>query len=246
RRGWCGNSRTSHGGHEQFLLMTLEPRVLDGRPQAPSRRHVITLSGEEVHMNRAIFVFSVLIAAIMLSLAGLAVNPADEPAELVVVNARIWTGDADRPATNAFAVRDGRFIAVGEDAQIREYIGPHTNVIDAEGRRIVPGLIDTHVHLQNASIRLSQLVLRETRSREDLLGQVKAYAADLAPDEWVLGNSWSSESWPAQRPPTAEELDEAAGGRPVVLMRMDGHSLIASQSALRYANINRDGPDDPP
>ncbi len=197
-------------------------------------------------MNRVMFVFSILAAAITLSMGGFAVIPADEPAELVVVNALIWTGDADRPAATAFAVRDGRFIAVDDDARIREYIGPHTNVIDAEGRRIVPGLIDTHVHLQNASIRLSQLVLRETRSREDLLAQVKAYAADLAPEDWVVGNSWSSESWPDQRPPTADELDEAAGGRPVVLMRMDGHSLIASQSALRYANINREGPNDPP
>lgn len=168
------------------------------------------------------------------------------PANLVVLNARIWTGDADQPAAQAFAVEDGRFIAVGDNAEVRAFIGESTTVIDAEGRRIVPGFIDTHVHLQNASIRLNQLVLRETKSREDMLAQVAAYAKSLDADEWVLGNSWSSESWPDQRPPSAEELDEASGGRPVVLVRMDGHSLIASASALRYANITKEGPADPP
>lgn len=170
----------------------------------------------------------------------------DEPADLVVINARIWTGDTGQPTAQAFAVSDGRFIAVGENAGVRPLIGAETTVIDAAGRRIVPGFIDTHVHLQNASIRLNQLVLRETKSREDLLAQVAAYAKNLAEDEWVLGNSWSSESWPDQRPPSAEELDEASGGRPVVLVRMDGHSLIASASALRYANITKEGPTDPP
>ncbi|RMD61120.1 MAG: hypothetical protein D6824_08435, partial [Planctomycetota bacterium] len=79
-------------------------------------------------------------------------SAAAQPADLVVVNAAIWTGDAANPQANALAVRDGRFVAVGEEA--RNFIGPDTRVIDAEGARVVPGLMDTHVHIVSAAVSL--------------------------------------------------------------------------------------------
>lgn len=171
---------------------------------------------------------------------------AEAPADLVALNALIWTGDPDNPRATALAIRDGRFVAVGGRGDVANLISPDTKVIDAAGGRITPGLIDTHVHLTNAGMDLAQLNLRGAASREALLERVSDHAQTLGPEEWLVGRGWSAESWPDQRPPTAEEIDEAAGGRRAALVRMDGHSLLASSSALEYVNISQESPPDPP
>ena len=168
-----------------------------------------------------------------------------QPADLVVVNGKIWTGESSQPQVEAFAVRDGRFVAVGAEADVKLLIGDKTEVLDAHGKRVLPGLIDTHVHLENASASLGRLDVRPAKSRQDLLRLVRQYAVGLPKDEWVLGRGWSAESWPDPTPPTPDELDAAAGGRPVILTRMDGHSLIASSKVLDRARITVAGPADP-
>lgn len=177
---------------------------------------------------------------------------APSPADMAVLNAKIWTGDPRRvrareaASAEALAIRDGRLIAVGSNAEIQTMIGEETRTIDAEGRRVLPGLIDTHVHLANAADDFQHLYLREARTREHLLEMIRAHAETLDEDDWLIGVRWTAESWPDQQPPNADEIDEAAGGRRAVLMRMDGHMLIASRSALEYAEITKDGPPDPP
>lgn len=168
------------------------------------------------------------------------------PADLIVVRADVWTADPALPHASAFAVRDGVFIAVGEEDDIRAVAGPGARVVDAGGRRVVPGLIDTHVHLVSAAIDRVQVEIRDAASRDDLLRRVADRAQRLAPDDWLVGRGWSAESWPDSRPPSPEELDEASGGRKTVLVRMDGHSLIASRSALEAAGVTSGGPPDPP
>ncbi len=167
------------------------------------------------------------------------------PASLIVTNARVWTGDSTRAEATAFAVRDGEFIAVGTEEDVAPFRGEGTRAIDAQGRRVIPGIIDSHAHLANAARHLAQLDLRPAASREELLELVRTAASKLGEGDWVLGRGWSAESWPDQRPPTADELDAAAGGRPVALMRMDGHSLIASRKALEAGAVTKDGPEDP-
>jgi len=172
--------------------------------------------------------------------------PAAPRADLVIVNAAVWTGDPAAPDATALAVRGDRLVHVGDRPSAERLVGPRTRVIDAGGRRVVPGLIDTHVHLVNAARGLANLDLRAATSRQDLLRRVGEWAEDKEEDAWIVGRGWSSESWPDQRPPTADEIDEASGGRKTVLVRMDGHSLIASRSALEYADITQKGPEDPP
>jgi len=195
-------------------------------------------------MRIATFVLAIVAAAAAFTQPrALAQTPA---ADLVVRNALIWTGDEANPEATAAAIRDGRFVAVGADAEVRAHIGRGTRVIDADGKRVLPGLIDAHVHLAGAASSLGRLDLRPARSREHLLSMLEEHARTLGPDDWVLGRGWSAESWPEQRPPTAEEIDQATGGRPAALVRMDGHSLIAGATALRIAGIDQHGPPDPP
>lgn len=168
------------------------------------------------------------------------------PADLVVINAKVWTGDAHHPHAERFAVRGGVFVGVDDEVDVAAFTGPDTVVFDAGGRRILPGLIDTHVHLGGAAADFRYLDLRAATSKQDLLKRLADYARPLGPDDWVVGTRWSSELWPDQTPPGADEIDAATGGRKAVLIRMDGHSLLASRSALEYANITKDGPADPP
>lgn len=167
-------------------------------------------------------------------------------ADFVVRNAVIWTGGGVTRSAEALAVLDGKFLVVGDNAVIDEHVGERTIVIDAKGRRILPGIVDAHVHLASAAEYHTGLSLRDAASREDLLARVKEHGATLDADEWLIGSRWSSESWPDQRPPTPDEIDEAAGGRKAILVRMDGHMLIAGRSALHAANITKEGPTDPP
>ncbi|MCB9848245.1 MAG: amidohydrolase [Phycisphaeraceae bacterium] len=166
-------------------------------------------------------------------------------ADLAVIDARIWTNDRDNPHAQALAVLDGRVIAVGDDEIIRATIGEHTRVIDAHGARILPGLIDAHVHLNNAGATLGWIALRDATGKQDMLRMIRDAASDLDDDAWVLGRGWSAEGWEDPEPPTADELDSAAGGRPTILVRMDGHQLLASRSAMRRAGVDEHTPAPP-
>ncbi len=177
--------------------------------------------------------------------ACLAAAAAHAAPDLIVHNALVWTANPDAPEATAFAIEDGRFVAVGADEKVLAAAGPNTRVIDAAGARIVPGLMDAHIHLGNGAMSLKGLDLRPATSREDLLRRVAGAAAALPDGAWLLARGWSAESWPDQRLPTADEIGEAAGGRPALLTRMDGHMLIASRAALEAAGVTAKGPKDP-
>ena len=181
-----------------------------------------------------------------LAALALALPAAARPADLIVHDARVWTADAEVPESEWIAARDGAVIALGDGDAWRQHAGPATRLIDADGRRVLPGLVDAHVHLGSAANDLQSLDLRPAGSRGELLAMLRAYAAELPVGGWVVAARWSAESWPDPTPPTAAEIGEAVGGRPAVLTRMDGHSLLASSAALERAGISRVGPPDPP
>jgi len=189
---------------------------------------------------------STLSAAVLISSGSPAPPQQAEPPDLFVRNAKIWTADPQRPEASWMAVRAGVIVAIGGETDMMPVLDDETAVIDAEGRRLLPGLIDTHVHLAGAASDMRHLDLRPATSRAHLLNMLREYAERFDADAWVVGTRWTAESWPDQHPPTADEIDEAVGGRKAVLIRMDGHSLLASRSALEYAGITKDGPADPP
>lgn len=164
------------------------------------------------------------------------------PADLVIEDARIWSDGLIGLAPFA-AVRNGVFVHVGERDE--RFIGPATTRVDAGGRTVVPGLIDSHVHMLGGGLNLSQLGLRDAVSRADFVERVRAWAAGLPDGAWVRGGRWSTESWDEVTQPTKEWIDEAAGDHPVYLPRMDGHSALVNSVALERAGITADSPPDP-
>jgi predicted amidohydrolase YtcJ len=178
-------------------------------------------------------------------LAGGDVRNAANEVDLVVVNARVWTGDPAKPAATSFAVKDGRFVRIGDDAAIQSLAGQSTKVVDAGQRRVIPGICDSHLHLVSGGLFLSRINLRKAANRDEFIEAVRLAAERLPPGDWMQGGRWSTESWPDPAQPTKAWIDDVTGERPVLLSRMDGHGALANSAALRIAGIDRAGPADP-
>ena len=168
---------------------------------------------------------------------------ASQPADLVIENARIWSDGLVGFAEFA-AVRDGRFVHVG--LREEQFIGRQTERIDAGGRTVIPGLIDSHIHMLSGGRSLSELHLRDATDKAGFIRRVGDWAAKLRPGDWILGGRWSVESWDDPQQPAKSWVDAVSGDHPLYLSRMDGHSVLVNSAALRLAGITQDGPADPP
>lgn len=178
-------------------------------------------------------------------------KPVGRRADLVILNARVWTGvhptaDSDAPAEpTALAVVGDKIVAVGDDAAIRAWIKNGTQVIDAKGRRVIPGITDSHTHIVSGGFQLAQLNLRDVDSRREFVQAIAAEAKTKKKGQWVLGGRWSVESWDKPETPNKSWLDPVTRDSPVFLRRMDGHSALANSAALSLAGIDASGPPDP-
>lgn len=157
------------------------------------------------------------------------------PPEYIYVNARVWTADATQPAAEAFAVMDGRFVAVGSNESVRALAGPSSTVVDLGGRRVVPGFIDTHWHLPaRRSARLDN-----AGSVEVIQQRLVEYAQGLPAGNWVVGRGWMPTDFP-NRTAHKRYLDAVFPDRPVVIHDRDGHQALANSRALVLAGVTRD------
>jgi predicted amidohydrolase YtcJ len=165
------------------------------------------------------------------------------PADLVVVNGKVITVDQASTVAEALAIRDGRFVAVGTTADIRQLAGPGTSVIDAGGRAVIPGLIDSHVHALGVAAAEQIQPFRNLASIADVQAWIRAVAASTPDGKWI----WTPRVFPTRiherRFPTRAELDAAAPRHPVVV---DGaYALMVNTAALRAASIDASTPNPP-
>lgn len=181
-------------------------------------------------------------AAIVALVALAACGPGIEPADLVILGADIHTVDDGRPRAEALAVADGRFVAVGPDAEVRERIGPHTEVVAADGATVVPGLIDGHMHFGSGLGLVRGVNLYGIADKQEWLDRVAARAAELGPGAWIVGGRWDHTLGDGVLP-TRHDLDAVAPDNPVALSDVDGHSTWASSLALEIAGVDADTPD---
>jgi predicted amidohydrolase YtcJ len=159
-----------------------------------------------------------------------------QTADLVLLNGKIFTADARSSLVEGFAVKDGRFIAVGSSAAMQAHVGPGSKVIDLHGRFVTPGLADGHLHNEGGGPGVD---LSGARSLADLLDAVRRAASETTPGKPIISNNdWHEAQLMEQRLPTAQELDQAAPVNPVVLVR-GGHEYILNSVALRLWNITK-------
>ncbi len=163
-----------------------------------------------------------------------------QTADLIVTAAVIRTADRSRPVAEAFAVKDGRILAVGTSAEVAAYRGPRTRTLDAGDAAVYPGFVDVHNHHALAGrTDLFELSLPAGLPLNDILARVREKAAELPEDAWIVGGAVPTTLLP-QLENTASRLllDEAAGGRPVVLIEDSRHNRWANTRALELAGIS--------
>ena len=174
-------------------------------------------------------------------------NDAEARADIVIVHAKVWTGVKEPAARtlSALAIAGSKIIAVGDETSIRGRIGPSTRVIDAAGRRVIPGITDSHTHIVGGGLQLARLHLRDAKDKRAFVRAIEDAAKKKQPGQWLLGGRWSVDSWADPSSPNKGWLDPITGDVPIFLTRMDGHQALVNSAALRVAGIDSKGPADP-
>ena len=165
-------------------------------------------------------------------------------AQIALVHGKIITVDNQDSVAQAIAIRDGKILKVGTDAQVLALIDRETQVIDLKGRAATPGLIDTHAHISGGGWSdLYEIPLSDATSVAEVVARVKAAVAKARPGEWIQGRGWDEGKLADHRYVTAADLDAVSPANPVWLTHTTGHYGVANGIALRLAKVGNDSTD---
>ena len=167
------------------------------------------------------------------------------PAEILIVHAKVYTLDPQKPWAQAIAIRHGTIQAVGRGEEVERYRGIGTKRIDAGGKLVLPGFTDCHLHFLRGSLRLSRVNLEGAKDVADLQKRLQAYAAQHPDTSWILGGGWDYTMFGAALLPDKKSLDEFFPDRPVFLEAYDMHTFWVNSKALALAGITKDTPNPP-
>jgi len=158
----------------------------------------------------------------------------------MIINANVITLDPARPCAHAVAIANQTILDVGSTGGILKHATKETRVVDLHGKTVVPGLIDSHVHMLDFGLSLQQLDLRNVTSIKELQANLEEGADDTPSCKWVSGGKWDQERLTEKRYPNRWDLDAAVNDKPVFLLRVCGHIGVANSKALELAGINRE------
>ena len=164
------------------------------------------------------------------------------PADIIYVNAEIWTGDSTNPHGRALAIKDSVILFVGDDYSA--FRGSGTRIIDLQGKMIVPGFIDNHTHFLAGGHQLTSVNLRDAKSKEAFISTLKQFVLTLKDNRWITGGDWDHEAWGGDLPQKSW-IDSVCGKHPVFLNRYDGHASLANSLALALAGIDKNSKNPP-
>jgi len=169
--------------------------------------------------------------------AGCRTTPEGNMIDLILVNGKVWTGDAERPWAEAVAVRGGTILAVGTTAEMRKLSPSGLKLVDLGGALLLPGFIDSHTHFLAGGFALKSLDLRKARSRQQFVALVAAKARSLGPGRWILNGDWDHQQFDPPELPRKDWIDAVTGDNPVCVNRFDGHMVLANSAALKLAGV---------
>ena len=156
-------------------------------------------------------------------------------ADLLIKNAQVYTADSIFTLATAFAVKNGRIIAVGKTADIeKDYFARQE--IDADNKPVYPGFIDAHTHFYRYGLGLQTINLTGTTSWRQIIDSVITFSRTNT-DGWLIGRGWDQNLWAVKQFPNKAKLDSLFPERPIMLTRIDGHAAIVNQAALNIAGI---------
>ncbi|MQA92709.1 MAG: amidohydrolase family protein, partial [Gemmatimonas sp.] len=171
------------------------------------------------------------------------VGTAELAPDLALVNGKVYTIDDQLPEAEAFAIKNGRFVAVGSSDDIRNLVRPGTEVIDAEGMPVVPGFIDAHCHASGVSEL--QNVDANVPSIAELKEAMRRRAAETEPGYWVIASMYDDTKLQEGRPITRADLDEVVPTHPAMVGHRGGHTAVYNSEAFRLAGVTAETPQPP-
>ncbi|MFT6734557.1 MAG: putative amidohydrolase YtcJ [Polaribacter sp.] len=163
---------------------------------------------------------------------------ADNNTDLILINGKVWTGDANLPNAAAIAISSNKIIAVGDSEEISKLANSTTRVIDLKGKRVTPGFIDNHTHFSEVSGLLNAVQLRDSTSRAEFVKRIEEFAKTMVKGNWMLMGVWDHEAWGGELP-KAKWIDNVTSHNPVYLWRTDGHMALANSAAMKLAGIDK-------
>ncbi len=188
--------------------------------------------------------FPRIVCVALLAIAGCS-RSTPPPADVAFLNGRIYTlagaavpqNVAGEPVVEALAVRDGRIVAAGSTADVRSHVGPATKIHDLNGRTVVPGFVDAHLHAAGLGRSLREVEFVGTTSYEDVIARVVERAATLPAGTWIAGRGWDQNDWPVKDFPDHAALSSAVPDHPVYLRRVDGHAALVNAAAMQLTGV---------
>jgi predicted amidohydrolase YtcJ len=164
-------------------------------------------------------------------------------ADIVLVDCNVLTMNPSQPRAEAVAIKKNKIAKVGTNKEIKPLIGNNTKVIKLDGLTVLPGLIDTHLHIADFGRFLTWLDLKNVNSITEIKSMVKESAQKKPKGKWILGQGWDQSSFPEQRTPNRQDLDEAAPDHPVTLYHKSGCMCVVNSKALQLAEITKETQD---
>ena len=160
-------------------------------------------------------------------------------ADLIIYNAHVYAPDSLSQDVSCIAVKGGKIIAFGTDANVRSrYWAPEN--INVGGGYVYPGFTDAHSHFTGFALGLRYADLTQARSFDEVLEILQGYRK-THPEGWIVGRGWDQNNWPEKQFPDNAKLNELFPGVPVVLTRVDGHAVLASEAAIKASGIELPG-----
>jgi predicted amidohydrolase YtcJ len=160
-------------------------------------------------------------------------------ADLIVINAYVRTMDKSNPKAEAFAVSGGKIVAIGTTAEIKQFAGANTKTINADGKLVLPGFNDAHVHFTAMGSQFFYADLRDAKSPQAMVEKLKFYARFLPAGQWILGGGWNNENWTPNSLPTKDLIDAATPEHPIFLYYSNAKMALVNSLALQLARIDK-------
>ena len=161
----------------------------------------------------------------------------------ILINGNIHTFDPRQPHATALVVIGNKIVAFGNDHEIKALATANTKIDNLNGKFVIPGMVDAHIHWENTAKSRHAVNLFEVPSKAEALQRIQARAAEIKPGQWIFGNGWTQAVWADGQFPTCQDLDSVTGNIPAYLVTKSGHAAWVNSAALRIAGIDRDTSD---
>lgn len=166
-----------------------------------------------------------------------------EIADLVLLNTKVYTVEPEQPWADAVAIKQEKILALGSNQDIQSVIGPTTEVIDLKGGMVLPGFTDAHTHFLSGGFALSNIQLRDAKSKAEFIKRISQKAQNLEKGEWILNGDWDQQQFVPPEFPVKEWIDDVTPENPVCVNRLDGHLVFVNSLALELAGITKNTPE---